>query len=91
MSDLHPSHEWGPHERGLRWVQCQNCKVLLHEPEAQQECSVEAVEAGRAERHRVLQRNLARVLVEETGGPPRASRSTESMGLWQTVPPWRLR
>lgn len=49
MEDL--GHEWGPHEEGIRWVQCRRCKCLLHEPEAQQACqSREHVDLGRNRR-----------------------------------------
>jgi hypothetical protein len=35
----HDSHVWGAHKHGIRWVQCQRCECLLHEPEAVDVCS----------------------------------------------------
>lgn len=82
----HESHVWGPHKDGIRWVQCQVCEALLHEPEAELECagSPVLVLAGRAERQRAFMVKARRWARQEAGYEPgtRTYPST-GYGLWQ--------
>lgn len=67
VNDTHPSHTWGPHKRGIRWVQCQTCECLLHEPEAKLPCDAETVRAGREERAAKASRTFLEIAKREAG------------------------
>jgi hypothetical protein len=85
--ELHESHTWGPHEDGIRWVQCQECKVLLHEPEAELACDAAVVAAGRKVRAAEAAVILERVARREAGEMPGEAEPRGGYGLWQTLPP----
>lgn len=81
----HNSHDWGPHERGLRWVQCRSCKCLLHEPEAETPCThnPDLTDMARQARRLVSQRTLMRIARVEAGI---VESRPESHGLFQMTP-----
>jgi hypothetical protein len=80
----HPSHEWGPHEDGIRWVQCQNCKALLHDHVATLKCDPTGwlLAHERAVNEVMFWRVMLKVAQAEAGATIPA---TGSWGLWQVA------
>jgi hypothetical protein len=77
----HDSHVWGPHKHGIRWVQCQRCECLLHEPEAVEVCTDDP-DVVRVRRERVFMSRL-RDVAEREGLALYVT--SDAHGLWQAL------
>lgn len=79
------AHAWGPHKDGIRWVQCQVCECLLHDPEAHGPCPGDPapILERRARDAQRLRARLAALAKREAGEMPPAPSTAH--GLWQTL------